>query len=66
MSRSTKSGFLRMSKWPYQYTRGSSAFAESDVGAVLAAEPNVFAGEYVGMGPETGAAEMDPGTDHPP
>ena len=55
-----------MSACPYQYTRGSNALDASDMGAVLAAEPSGFAGEYVGIGPVTGAAEMVPGAAHPP
>ena len=32
----------------------------------MAEDPNGFAGEAVGMGPEIDAAEMAPGAAHPP
>lgn len=45
---------------------GSSAFDDSAVGAEVAAEPNGLAGEHVGRGVLTGAADIAPGAAHPP
>jgi len=66
MSLSSSSGFLLVSACPYQYTRGSSAFEESAVGADVAADHSGFAGEHVGSGEWTGAADIAPGQDQPP
>lgn len=66
MSLSSNRGFRLVSACPYQNTRGSSAFEESAVGADVAAEPNGFAGEHVGSGECTGAADIAPGQDQPP
>lgn len=66
MSRSMRSGFRLISGWPYQYTRGRSAFDDRMVGADVTAEPNGLAGELVPRGAVTDTAEMVPGTVHPP
>jgi hypothetical protein len=66
MSLSKSNGFLFVSACPYQYTRGNSAFEASAVGADVAADPNGFAGEHVGRGECTGAADTVPGQDQPP
>lgn len=59
-------GLRFVSAWPYQYTSGTSAFALSDTGAVVAAVPSGFAGDAVGMGPSTGATDTAPGAAQPP
>ena len=51
MSLSIKRGFLLISGWPYQYTRGRRALDANAIGAVVAAEPKEFAGEPLAMGP---------------
>lgn len=66
MRRSSNKGFRLISAWPYQYTRGRRALEERAVGAEVAAEPRGFAGEQVGRGECTDAAEIAPGQDHPP
>ncbi len=45
---------------------GSNALDDREVGADVAAEPSVFAGEQVGIGLLTGVTEMAPGADQPP
>jgi len=64
--RSSKTGFVLVSVCPYQYTRGTRALDETDVGADVAAVPRGLAGENVGIGESTGQAEMEPGDAHPP
>jgi hypothetical protein len=66
MTLSNSSGFLFVSACPYQYTRGNSAFEDRAVGADVAADPSGLAGEHVGRGECTGAADIAPGQDQPP
>ena len=61
-----RSGFLRISACPYQYESGSNALEETWFGADVATEPNGFAGVDVCIGALIEAAEIAPGTAHPP
>lgn len=63
---SSNRGFLFVSGCPYQYTKGRRALEESDTGAVVAAVPSEFAGDAVGIGPDTGATERVPGAAQAP
>lgn len=66
MSRSSRSALRLGRRYPYQYTRGRSAFEVRCIGAEEEAEPRGVAGEDVGSGEETGTAETVPGTVHAP
>ena len=66
ISRSIRSGFRRISRWPYQYDRGSSALDTMWLGAVVALEPRGAAGVDVCNVAVTGTADIAPGMAHPP
>ena len=66
MRRSSKSGLRFVSACPYQYATGTSALDDMCAGADVADEPRVCDGVDVWSGAVTEAAEMVPGSMHPP